>query len=399
MTKVTGGTLPMEGTLGKPTVNAPPRPAQTRTKTIAALLFMVIAGGAFGSLIGTLLAKLQKGSPVPAEQRIWFLIAVPLVIFGVIAWHELGHLIGGWLSGFQFMFYAVGPLRIDRHGDGVKVSFNKTLALWGGIAASMPRRKVSIDEMRQGMLRMVAGGPGASIVGGVVGLGAGLLIRVEQPLASMLLMTFGAISSVTALATAIPNAVGGFVSDGARILQLLRGGAKADRWAAVGALSAMSTSGIRPREWPSELVEQATSLKDGAYDDVSAAWTRFNFHSDKNENDLAEEWLDYTLAIADAWPASARQLIHADAAFFYAQVKRDSSKGREFLDLATKRSGFLKKHQLALMEAAVLESEGQVEQALAAVERGFQALPATEDPTSTPFREKLEQVRTRALAR
>ena len=69
-----------------------------------------IAGMWFGHTIG---GVLKKGGTISALQG-WHLAAFVPVTLLVIAWHELGHVVGGWLSGFRLVLFAVGPLKIER---------------------------------------------------------------------------------------------------------------------------------------------------------------------------------------------------------------------------------------------------------------------------------------------
>ena len=63
----------------------------------------------------------------------------PLALFVSVTWHELGHLLAGWLVGFRFVFVTFGPLRIAREAGGLRMSLiNTNLVQWQGRALLVP---------------------------------------------------------------------------------------------------------------------------------------------------------------------------------------------------------------------------------------------------------------------
>jgi hypothetical protein len=167
--------------------------------------------------------------------------ALIAMIWLAIAWHECGHFIGGAFAGFRLRYFAVGPFLIERElGGRLQLRFNRTLSLWGGYSASSPDPALrhGADELSRRMLRMIAGGPIASFLGGVP------LVLEEDALGF-----FGFTSLVLAIATSIPSSHAGLASDGKRILQLLRRDADGRQWITVTTLSVLAQE-LRPRDWP-----------------------------------------------------------------------------------------------------------------------------------------------------
>ncbi|MGK7312516.1 MAG: hypothetical protein ACN0LA_09775 [Candidatus Longimicrobiales bacterium M2_2A_002] len=64
-------------------------------------------------------------------------------------------------------------------------------------------------------------------------------------------------SLAIAVATLFPGRASGFLTDGARLLQLLRGGPEAEADAALVTLMAWSVAGVRPRDWDPDVVKSA----------------------------------------------------------------------------------------------------------------------------------------------
>lgn len=356
-------------------------------KNIAFFLVFAALGGLVGAIIGR---SLKHATRKPDD---WILLALPVAIFAAIAWHELGHALAGRLAGFRLYLFAAGPLRIDRLGHSLHFSFNRDIRLWGGVAASIPPPDAlpSPAQLQRAMLRMVAGGPIFSLLGALVLLPAAWLLQPLSINAAGLLAITGFLSFAIALATCIPSRAAGFLSDGARILQLLRKGPEAAQWCSLAALSSLSTT-LRPRDWPPALIDEIAAIPPCSYDGLMALWIRHNHHADREQWDLARTLLHQALDLLDHWPASTRGLLHLSAAFLFATRDRDPAAARHHFTLAAK-PGLLSRDDLAPIEAAVLAAEGRRDEALAAADRAETALASKPPGPAAPAREFLQTLR------
>jgi hypothetical protein len=375
--------------------NEKPRPeprARAGQSDLVKLLLLTLVGAA----VGALAARFTFGAiPAPdsVKENKWLVVAcVPLLAFLSILLHELGHVAGGWLAGFRFALLILGPFRVERSGSRIRCTWNRSWALAGGMAGSMP---VRFNNLRRGMLLMVAGGPLVSLLSTLLALAAGWLLIGSLPTLGVLCYLFGIVSGGIAIATLIPSTLGGFTSDGGRLLQLARGGPAVDRWCALAALAGLSMANQRPREWPAALIEQATAQPDQTFDHGSAAWMRYSFHWDRNEKQQAAEWMAKALESAPHWPAAARHTLYAGAAYHFAMENHDATQAREFLNQAG-TDGFLQPEQLLLAEGAVRLAEGDREGALAAAAKGLAAHAGCTDINSVLYRELLEDLRNKA---
>lgn len=367
------------------------KPARSKgIPLIAFVLGALLVGAAAGYFGG----KSLKQSGVKLDA--WILAALPVAFWLVIAWHEFGHLLGGWSAGFRFALFAAGPLRIDRVHGRVRVRWNRSAALWGGVAATAPPGvgMETAEHMRRAMMRVVAGGPLLSLAGAVL-LVPGSILMPSDPSLAVLLNITGALSLMVGLGTLIPNSMAGFQSDGARLLQLWRGGEEAERWACLALLSGFSAS-RRPRNWPEELVISGSRGALESNDGVSGAWLRATWHEDRGELPEASEWISRALAAGEFWPKPARPLLHATAAYVRARVG-DATAAREHLDQAA-APGFLEKEQRLLAEAAVLLAEGNAAGARAIAGKALQEIPESGGEAVVAVREKLLRLSTEAAA-
>lgn len=354
-------------------------------------LIFAFAGAEFGYYAG----KLMKQSGAKFALRGWHMMLVPLLIWLVIAWHEFGHVVGGWRSGFQLTLFVVGPLKLERVHDALRLRFNSKLGLWGGVAATAPiGGKTGTEQMKRALLRIVAGGPLFSLMGALLLLPAYFLIQ-PSPRSAVLLGITGALSLLITLATMIPLSSGGFRSDGARVLQLLKGGEAADRWANLGILAGMTYT-IRPRDWPKDLVIAATKPGERSFDAVSGAWLRSCHHEDSGELSEARHWIDEALAAKEEWPKVAQPILHATAAYIYA-VQEEPALARDQYELSNK-GGFLPKEHMLYAEAAVLLAEGNKEAAREVALKALAHIPAGSAGTTAAQREDMEEIVAKATA-
>jgi hypothetical protein len=173
-----------------------------------------------GTLIGALAARGGlRALPelgFTTSQSIVFALLVVLLYMLCVAVHELGHVLCGRLAEFRLLLYIVGPLRIDRTPTGMRVGFNRSVMLSGGLAALVP---VGLHDLRRRAIIMVAGGPLASLMLGAQFLAlyqatSPLLLRPEAAFAAKLLglsiLVIGGASLLIGLLTLVPARSGGF---------------------------------------------------------------------------------------------------------------------------------------------------------------------------------------------
>lgn len=352
------------------------------------LLFLLFAVAAAGS--GYFLGKFVKPVLKSGGLGSGFVQILILTLWLAIICHELGHAIGGWLSGFRLHLFAAGPLWVGRVGGRLKWGLNRSLGMWGGVAASMPDSTAIDGRLQEEMLRMVAGGPVASLTGGLLALPAAMLWP-ENPRLAAALFTFAAMSAFLGIGTLLPISNFGFVNDGLRILQLWRRDRAGLRWMANVTLCALAAS-VRPREWPLDLVKQ--DADDETYDGVLAMWLRYSWHLDRKEVADAKSWLERALGNLAALAPPARPSIHASAADFYSRIEPDIERARRHLQEALK-PGMVSKEALALAEASVLLLEGEREEAMEAVAEGRAVLDALTGSSRESMVEILDAIEAR----
>ncbi len=320
-------------------------------KWLAGIVFVAlifVSGRAVGVL-------LKQRATLPVEA--WWLAWLPLLIWTSILLHEGGHLLGGRLASFHPRLLIAGPLRVEFRAGRGRFSWERSLALWGGLSACLPDA-LDLQNLQRRLLLMVAGGPAASLLASA--LGWGLVVFTHHPLLRFLGGCTGLLNAVLALVTLMPISAGGFRSDGQRLLQLLRGGPSARRLTALHFLLALSEQ-TRPRDWPADMMSDC--FTDPSYDGVSSAWLCHLWHLDREEWTAAERSLEEALQLAPQWPATARPLLYAGAAYFLATHTAQTARAQSYLDRCTAARGLLTPEALVLAEAAVARALGDHDRA------------------------------------
>lgn len=284
------------------------------------------------------------------------LTAVAAGYLAILA-HEAGHVAGGQLARFRFLFLVAGPLRIERNPSTrrIRAALNREPSLYGGIAASLPTQT---DALPRRLGLMVAGGPAASfLLAGAAGAiipaldGGPLLLG---PFLGMLMI----ISAGLGVVTLVPMRFSGFASDGARLLRLVRGGPAARREAAMLALIGLSTAGTAPRDWPEETVRAVAEARDGTSDEVTAALLAYSHLLDRGDTDGARAALHRALELADRYPPPFIPGLMAEAAFFEGFVSRDAAAARAYLAEVPEKTMSVTPFDRLRAEIAVALAEG-----------------------------------------
>lgn len=376
-----------------PSRPASPAPARRRGQGGArSMLGGMVVGGVLGYAAMSVLPEMSDAGKAALREQFgpWLplaLAALALAIaFFAIAVHELGHVAGGLAARFHFWLYVVGPLRVEREevGGRVTVALNREPALWGGMAGCLP---LDTHDLPRRLMLLVAGGPLASLA---LALAAGAVAaRVPlSPLGTIVAVMTAGLSGLVMVATLIPMRTGGFQTDGARILKLLRGGPPAEREAATLPLLALWSAGTPPREWPRTLVDEAIGRPDGTMDESFGQLMAFYHRLDAGDADGAGRAMDRVVELSDLWPAPFVPALFAEAAYFEGVVRRNAAAAREHLARVPEKTPAVKPYDRARAEAAVALASGD---AAAAREHARRALAAL--PRNTAFRkERLEEI-------
>lgn len=275
--------------------------------------------GFFGARMGF---ELFLATP-EAWQRWALLPLVPLVWWCVVGVHECGHVLGGWAIGGRFLLWSVGPGIVQRTPQGLRVGWNRSLNLFGGVAACLPLDVARVTPRRVAM--MVSAGPLASLalVPGALWFAAWLTglpgpVGVGRALAQNCALTAAALSGFVFLVALWPSSGAGFKSDGRRVWELLRGDDRSDQEAALLTLTTLSLAGVRPADYEPELVRRALALNDSSLFDLYGRLTIYYHAADLGDWRRAQSLLDVLVDHEDHMWQEVRSLVRCEYAWLLA---------------------------------------------------------------------------------
>jgi len=197
--------------------------------------------------------------------------------------------------------------------------------------------------------------------------------------------------------TIIPLHMGGFTSDGGRILNLQRGGEAARFEVLMLKILSQSSGGVRPGllDW-SEL-EEASQLGQ-KLNSPFAVYIQSFFHQsawDKGNLDLAEQHLLAYMDDSESIPDGIRSIVWLDAAFFYAAAKSDLAKALDYWS-RFKPSAIIPKAQVFSTEAAIRTLENKSAEANSKIDLALAELPNMMDRgTALALKDKLLSLKSR----
>lgn len=361
----------------------------------------LIVGAVFGGCVGAIGARFGMDLLVRLDgpKALIFLsvATLPLVWLFVVAVHELGHVVGGWLTGGKLILYVVGPFLWKRTPAGLRFSWNTNVNVAGGLAACLPLDLGRVTPRRLAV--MIAAGPVSSVALAVAALwlAAWLTPRVDGlalGVAQHAALYVAAVSGLIFLVTALPGTAGGFKTDGRRFLDLLRGDAGSEQEQAMIALTAASLAGVRPADYEPRLVAQAVALRDGSLFDLYAHLTVYAHAVDLGRPADAQALLDHVVAGDDRLMPFARDSARCEYAWLLATHTADAAAARAWFDSA----GALDLDPATRLraEAAVLLAEGRRTEAAAKAREGLHAL---EHRSLSPVKNRFAEERLEALLR
>ena len=387
-----------------PLLPVPRPPPPVARKGVAKITLRQLAGFAglalFGAALGYLGARHGVGLMLPVAHKIHKLgvvLALPAIWLLVVGWHEVGHLVGGWMTGGRFLLLVIGPVMVRRTPAGIRVMWNRNVNLSGGMAACLPLEPGRMTPRRAAV--MILGGPVASmvLVVGALWLAAAIAAAAGPVPSGLAILQHATVATaglslVIFFVTAFPGTAGGFKTDGKRVFDLLRGDRRSEQEAAVLALTTAGLAGVRPADYDPVLVARAVSLGDGSLFDLYGNLTAYAHAADRGDWPVAQGYLDRVLAGEAQLVPYVRDVVRCEYAWLLATTRAEAAVARAWLDSAG-RIDFDPATRLRA-EAAVLLAEGRLTEAATKAREGLHVLKhKSMSPVESPFtREALEAV-------
>ena len=242
--------------------------------------------------------------------------------------HELGHLIAGWLVGFRFSYFTVGPVRLRLQDGKLKVSLVRERTALGDTGMRVDR----VARLRRRLVFYGLGGTAAN----ALSLPVAIMVAnhtpyaLTHPLAMSFAAQFTLISIVLAFVNVIPGPSGS-VTDGSRIATLMSDRKRVRRYLALCAVRVQNQKGVRPKDWRQTWLKVACSVPDGSVDDFWGNWLAYQSASARSDKHEANAHLDICLRLSCLQTQDVRRRLMQEAAFFSAWFLHDLKLSNKWL--------------------------------------------------------------------
>lgn len=385
-----------------PLPDAPAKPTSRARAVLGAL-----GGAAIGAALAT--AGIEAADALGIEWRALFpeeagigrwLIGGALLLLAFwlqVLLHEAGHAVAGIAGGLRPLAFGVGPLRLERSGEGWRFRWGGGLSGISGFALLLPSPEHPPSRAAQA----------AYLLGGVVAnaliAGAALWALSLTPSGVLqgLLVALVATGLFLAVVNLIPFRSQGWLSDGAGLWSLWRQPGLALASIALQQAVQASVEGVRPRDWPAGLLprEDAPFGEFGEPGlDIAIASMRLSRAIDAGQLPQAEAAAGYLHA---AWPTATPALRPGLAAMLAVHcllVRKDIATVRAWRERMVGSLLDMGCHE-AWLDAEIALADGDVEAARRSHADALAALPRIHDAgTRTVVGERLERLAHRITA-
>lgn len=301
-----------------------------------------------------------------------WLVAIQLLVTVV---HELGHWLAGRLAGFRTMRFSVGPLNW--------LVVNGRIRFRASCRRGMPAGATQMfydgeDAVERRYMVFIAGGPVMSLT--TAALAAALALSLSGGGLRFVLFLYAWLSAFAGIINLLPVRFGAFSSDGLQLLTLLRGGQEARHMLAVFRLSTLLYAGVRPRDWPREIVAVLDEGEPSPAQRNALHAMQFLCLRDREETETARRVLEAELEALQQENSQLEANWRLEGAFFYAQVDGDGVKAREHFTRGA-NAVYVDEVVRHMIEAEVLLAERRVQEAEQALVR---AIATRENIVYTP---------------
>jgi hypothetical protein len=282
--------------------------------------------GFVGGLAGsTLFFATFRKSDLPFPLLVLVLV---IAVFAAVLVHELGHMLVGWGVGFHFSSIQITYFRLGFVNGKLRFGFRRDLPLLGYAGIQIDR----VRRLRKRLFLFTAGGPAASI-GSVVIL-AFLMnaFDLDHSWIATPAGVYAYVSLVLGMVSLVPMSARGFLSDGARLANLISFREKSRRWFCLAALANAHRIGRPAKTWNNSWTNAATAIRDGTVDEIAGCWIRYVSSSARKQLDVAAGYLERSLELASSRGGEVRDTLCMEAAIFQAWHRRDLDKATRWLD-------------------------------------------------------------------
>ena len=294
-------------------------------------------------------------------------------IYVAVIYHEAGHFLAGLATDMSLRSVAIGPLAAQIEGGRWRFKFNAAGILGGGAVGMVP---LHLRDFRRRTVYMIAAGPVFSLTFGLLAV----ILALEAPHspwepAWLFFAMTGSIGLCDFVLNLIPFRPEGAYSDGAHILQLIRGGPWTETHLAFSMVGSSLVTPLRPSQFDLPLLERVAAFhQSGPHGALVRLFIALHHVEGGRYQPAIDAWRK--AATLDLEPSAGRA---AEYTFLEAAIAHDLEKAREWWQKVEKKGDCRREVNYWRARAALLWLEGDPEtarQALSQADTFAQQQPA-----------------------
>jgi hypothetical protein len=233
----------------------PPIPGDGTNAVIDKMIWVLaFAGYVFGSYWWR---RWAVGERLEIHSGLLYFLELLLASLVVALVHELGHAIVGKALGMKLRTFIVGPFQWHIRGGKWEFQFLPAkIFASDGATGVVP---TTLEHFRANTICMIAAGPFASLIGGLLAFCAAFTAPNSRWEPSWQLLTLiTTLSLLASILNLIPFRTGNSYSDGAQIYQLLSNGPWGEYQRTLSLVRSTLVTPLRPRDFDIEAIQRAS---------------------------------------------------------------------------------------------------------------------------------------------
>lgn len=289
------------------------------------LLYMLV-GGVIGYIVAF---RCRPGDDVVRFLRNIVLLSASLyvAVYVQILFHELGHLLGGKISGYRFIFFRFASCTVAKEGGHLRIRRLNVPGTSGQCLMNPPDRALE----KTSFVAYFLGGCFCNLlIGGICLAAYGFLPHRDGSLLATLFLCIAIVGILFAFLNGIPLHIGGIANDGMNIRKMSQ---SADVRQAVfhqTRLAVLLSEGQPLTDFPDSLFQLPSEEADISDQNIaSLKMMEYSIRFYQRNYAKAGALLGELYRARESLPMFIRQELNGELLFYYAYIRRDRQRARQ----------------------------------------------------------------------
>ena len=299
---------------------------KSRLLDIAIYLSYMLVGGVLGYIVA-FRYRPGDGAVLFLGKIVLLVASLYVAVYAQILFHELGHLFGGKISGYRFIFFRFASCTVAREGGHLRIRRLNVPGTSGQCLMSPPDRALENTPF----VAYFLGGCFCNLLAGGISLAAyGFLPHRQGSLLSSLFLCMAIVGFLFAFLNGIPLHIGGIANDGMNVRKMSH---SADVRQAVfhqTRLAVLLSEGQPLTDFPDSLFQLPSETPDISEENIATLkMMEYSIRFYQKEYTKAGALLGELYRARDSLPMFIQQELSGELLFYYAYIRRDRQRARQ----------------------------------------------------------------------